>query len=210
MSEQKYLDILSKLTLDEKLSLLSGKTYWLTQEIDRLGVPSVWMSDGPHGMRKEKQTGGTNIMQASETSTCFPTAVTTASSWDTDLLEEVGATIADEAKALKVTTVLGPGVNIKRSPLCGRNFEYISEDPFLTSVLGKAFIKGGEYHSEGDFTREEIFKGDTLREVGIWVLLVHEGNIKTNGATANFIGAVRSCFHNSGTATSYHRVSIFR
>ena len=87
MSEQKYLDILSQLTLDEKLSLLSGKTYWLTQEIDRLGVPSVWMSDGPHGMRKEKQTGGTNIMQASETSTCFPTAVTTASSWDTELLE---------------------------------------------------------------------------------------------------------------------------
>ncbi|MBE6774284.1 MAG: glycosyl hydrolase [Ruminococcaceae bacterium] len=149
MSEQKYLDILSQLTLDEKLSLLSGKTYWLTQEIDRLGVPSVWMSDGPHGMRKEKQTGGTNIMQASETSTCFPTAVTTASSWDTDLLEEIGATIADEAKALKVTTVLGPGVNIKRSPLCGRNFEYISEDPFLTSRLGAAYVHGVQKNGVG-------------------------------------------------------------
>ena len=149
MSEQKYLDILSKLTLDEKLSLLSGKTYWLTQEIDRLGVPSVWMSDGPHGMRKEKQTGGTNIMQESETSTCFPTAVTTASSWDVDLLEEVGATIADEAKALKVTTVLGPGVNIKRSPLCGRNFEYISEDPFLTGRLGAAYVHGVQKNGIG-------------------------------------------------------------
>ncbi len=149
MSEQKYLDILSQLTLDEKLSLLSGKTYWLTQEIDRLGVPSVWMSDGPHGMRKEKQTGGTNIMQESETSTCFPTAVTTASSWDTELLEEVGATIADEAKALKVTTVLGPGVNIKRSPLCGRNFEYISEDPFLTSRLGAAYVHGVQKNGIG-------------------------------------------------------------
>jgi len=149
MSEQKYLDILSQLTLDEKLSLLSGKTYWLTQEIDRLGVPSVWMSDGPHGMRKEKQTGGTNIMQESETSTCFPTAVTTASSWDTDLLEEVGATIADEAKALKVTTVLGPGVNIKRSPLCGRNFEYISEDPFLTSRLGASYVHGVQKNGIG-------------------------------------------------------------
>ena len=149
MSEQKYLDILSKLTLDEKLSLLSGKTYWLTQEIDRLGVPSVWMSDGPHGMRKEKQTGGTNIMQESETSTCFPTAVTTASSWDVELLEEVGATIADEAKALKVTTVLGPGVNIKRSPLCGRNFEYISEDPFLTARLGAAYVHGVQKNGIG-------------------------------------------------------------
>lgn len=149
MSEQKYLDILSQLTLDEKLSLLSGKTYWLTQEIDHLGIPSVWMSDGPHGMRKEKQTGGTNIMQESETSTCFPTAVTTASSWDVDLLEEVGATIADEAKALKVTTVLGPGVNIKRSPLCGRNFEYISEDPFLTSRLGAAYVHGVQKNGIG-------------------------------------------------------------
>lgn len=149
MSEQKYLDILSKLTLDEKLSLLSGKTYWLTQEIDRLGVPSVWMSDGPNGMRKEKQTGGTNIMQASETSTCFPTAVTTASSWDTELLEEVGSTIADEAKALKVTTILGPGINIKRSPLCGRNFEYISEDPFLTSRLGAAYVHGVQKNGIG-------------------------------------------------------------
>ncbi|MGN0447645.1 MAG: beta-glucosidase [Acutalibacteraceae bacterium] len=142
MTEQKYKEILSRLTLDEKLSLLSGKTYWLTHEIEREGVPSVWMSDGPHGLRKEKQTGGTNIMQESETSTCFPTAVTTASSWDEDLLREVGSTIADEAKALKVTTVLGPGVNIKRSPLCGRNFEYISEDPFLTGRLGAAYVGG--------------------------------------------------------------------
>ena len=87
----------------EKASLCSGLTNWLTKPVDRLGIPSVWMSDGPNGMRKEKVTGGTNIMQESEKSTCFPTAVTTASSWDTELLEEVGATIADEAKALKVT-----------------------------------------------------------------------------------------------------------
>ncbi len=149
MAEQNYRDILSRLSLDEKISLLSGKTYWLTQEIDREGVPSVWMSDGPHGMRKEKQTGGTNIMQASETSTCFPTAVTTASSWDPELLEEIGSTIADEAKALKVTTVLGPGVNIKRSPLCGRNFEYMSEDPFLTGRLGAAYVHGVQKNGIG-------------------------------------------------------------
>lgn len=142
MSEKDYKKILDELTLDEKLSLLSGKTFWLTQEINRVGIPSVWMSDGPHGLRKEKASAGTNIMQESETSTCFPTAVTTASSWDTELMEKVGETIADEAKALKVTTVLGPGVNIKRSPLCGRNFEYISEDPFLTSRMGAAYVHG--------------------------------------------------------------------
>ncbi len=142
MNEKDYQKILSELTLDEKLLLLSGKTFWLTNDIERVGVPSVWMSDGPHGLRKEKQSAGTNIMQESETSTCFPTAVTTASSWDVELMEEVGATIANEAKALKVTTVLGPGVNIKRSALCGRNFEYISEDPFHTSRMGAAFVHG--------------------------------------------------------------------
>ncbi len=149
MNEKDYKKILDELSLDEKLSLLSGKTFWLTQEIDRVGIPSVWMSDGPHGLRKEKQSAGTNIMQESETSTCFPTAVTTASSWDPQLMEEIGETIADEAKALKVTTVLGPGVNIKRSPLCGRNFEYISEDPFLTSRMGAAYVHGVQKEGVG-------------------------------------------------------------
>lgn len=149
MNEQDYKNILSELTLDEKLLLLSGKTFWLTNDIERVGIPSVWMSDGPHGMRKEKQSAGTNIMQESETSTCFPTAVTTASSWDVELMEEVGATIADEAKALKVTTVLGPGVNIKRSALCGRNFEYISEDPFHTARMGAAYVHGVQKNGIG-------------------------------------------------------------
>ena len=149
MSEKDYKKILNELTLDEKLSLLSGKTFWLTKDIDRVGIPSVWMSDGPHGLRKEKASAGTNIMQESEISTCFPTAVTTASSWDVELMEKVGETIADEAKALKVTTVLGPGVNIKRSPLCGRNFEYISEDPFLTSRMGAAYVHGVQKNGIG-------------------------------------------------------------
>ncbi len=149
MENKKYTDILSKLTLEEKASLCSGLTNWLTKPIDRVGIPSVWMSDGPHGLRKEKQTGGTNIMQEPETSTCFPTAVTTASSWDEDLLYEVGQAIADEAKALKVTTVLGPGINIKRSPLCGRNFEYMSEDPYLTGKLATAYVKGVQDNNVG-------------------------------------------------------------
>lgn len=149
MEERNYEKILSELTLEEKASLCSGLTYWLTKPVYRLSIPSVWMSDGPHGMRKEKQSAGTNIMQASEVSTCFPTAVTTASSWDPELLEKVGETIADEAKALKVTTVLGPGINIKRSPLCGRNFEYMSEDPFLTSRLGAAFVHGVQKENIG-------------------------------------------------------------
>ena len=145
----KYQEILSTLTLEEKASLCSGKTFWLTKPIEEKGVPSVWMSDGPHGLRKEKASAGTNIMRPAETSTCFPTAVTTGSSWDVELLEEVGNAIAEEAKCLGVTTVLGPGVNMKRSPLCGRNFEYISEDPFLAGRLGASYVHGVQKNGIG-------------------------------------------------------------
>ena len=144
----KYVEILNSLTLEEKASLCSGKTFWLTKEIEDK-VPSVWMSDGPHGLRKEKASAGTNIMRPAETATCFPTAVTTGSSWDVELLEEVGNAIAEEAKCLGVTTVLGPGINMKRSPLCGRNFEYIAEDPFLAGRLGASYVHGVQKNGIG-------------------------------------------------------------
>ncbi|NLP48695.1 MAG: glycosyl hydrolase [Clostridiales bacterium] len=149
MAEKDLNAILEQMTLEEKASLCSGLTFWLTKPIDRLGVPSVWMADGPHGMRKEKQTGGTNIMQESETATCFPPAATAANSWDDALLEEAGDAIGKEAKASDVTTVLGPGINIKRSPLCGRNFEYFSEDPYLTGRLGAAWVRGVQKNGIG-------------------------------------------------------------
>lgn len=145
----KYEQILSQMTLEEKASLCSGQTFWKTKPIERLGVPSVWMSDGPHGIRKEKQSQGTNIMQKAETATCFPPASTLACSWDEDLVEKVGYAIGEEAKALNVVTVLGPGINIKRSPLCGRNFEYYSEDPFLAGRLGAAWVKGVQKNNVG-------------------------------------------------------------
>lgn len=149
MAERNYQEILEQLTLEEKASLCSGLTFWKTKPIDRLGIPSVWMSDGPNGLRKEMQTAGTNIMQKSEIATCFPTAVTTASSWDPELLQQVGEALADECKAYQVTTILGPGVNIKRSPLCGRNFEYISEDPYHAGRMGAAFVKGVQSQGVG-------------------------------------------------------------
>ena len=145
----KYVEILNSLTLEEKASLCSGETFWLTKAVEEKGVPSVWMSDGPHGLRKEKASAGTNIMKPAETATCFPTAVTTGSSWDVELLEEVGNAIAEEAKCLGVTTVLGPGINMKRSPLCGRNFEYFTEDPFLAGRLGASFVHGVQKNGIG-------------------------------------------------------------
>lgn len=137
---------LTELTLEEKASLASGLYFWTTKPIERLGVPAVTMTDGPHGLRKEmgieEGKGGVNVMKGSEPATCFPPAVTMASSWDLDLIGEVGKAIAEEAKNQRVSTVLGPGINIKRSPLCGRNFEYFSEDPYLTGEIATAYING--------------------------------------------------------------------
>lgn len=150
MTDTDYKAILDSLTLEEKASLCSGMTNWLTQEIERVGIPSVWVSDGPSGLRKEKVfEGGTNVMGESEPATCFPGAATLACSWDPALAEEVGKAIAEEAKALKVSTVLGPGVNIKRSPLCGRNFEYYSEDPFLAGRMGAGWVHGVQKEGVG-------------------------------------------------------------
>ena len=149
--EEKYLEILKQMTLEEKASLCSGETFWLTKAIERLGVPSVRVSDGPHGLRreKEKKGGGTNIMQPALPATCFPPACALAASWDTDGVAEVGKAIAEEAKALGVSVVLGPGVNMKRSPLCGRNFEYFSEDPYLAGKLGEAYVDAVQKENVG-------------------------------------------------------------
>ncbi len=150
MTQLNYEAILESLTLEEKASLCSGMTNWLTQKIERAEIPSVWVSDGPSGLRKEKvKENGTNVMGESEPSTCFPGAATLACSWDPELCEEVGQAIAEEAKALKVSTVLGPGVNIKRSPLCGRNFEYYSEDPYLAGRMGAGWVHGLEKENVG-------------------------------------------------------------
>lgn len=138
--------VLSELTLEEKTSLISGLYFWTTKPIERLGIPAITMTDGPHGLRKEfgadSGKGGLNIMKGSEPATCFPPAVTMASSWDTDLIKQIGVAIAEEAHDQNISTILGPGINIKRSPLCGRNFEYYSEDPFLTGTMATSFVEG--------------------------------------------------------------------
>ncbi len=139
-------EIVAGLTLEEKSSLASGKTFWTTKPIERMGVPSVLMTDGPHGLRKEEgaeeEKGLTNVMKGSYKATCFPTAVTTASTWDPELLARIGEALGEEAIDQGVSTVLGPGTNIKRSPLCGRNFEYFSEDPFLAAEMSTAYVNG--------------------------------------------------------------------
>jgi len=134
--------LLQQMTIEEKASLCSGSDSWHTQPIKRLDIPAVMMADGPHGLRKEVAEGKGDILRDSYPATCFPTASALASTWNRALVGKVGKAIGEEALAEGVSVVLGPGANIKRSPLCGRNFEYYSEDPYLGGEMAAAFIQG--------------------------------------------------------------------
>ncbi len=142
MTDEEIKELVSKMTLKEKASLSSGMDFWQTKKIDRLGVPSMFLSDGPHGLRKQEAAADQLGLNESVKSTCFPTAVTMAAGWDPHTCLEMGRCLGKEAKALKVGMLLGPGTNIKRSPLCGRNFEYYSEDPYLAGKCASALIAG--------------------------------------------------------------------
>ncbi|UGB34837.1 glycoside hydrolase family 3 C-terminal domain-containing protein [Microbacterium sp. cx-55] len=140
-------DTLADLSLTEKAALLSGENTWQTRAIPALGVPRIWMADGPHGVRKQIGSADHLGINGSEPATCFPTAATVANSWDESLAEEIGAALGREASEQGVHVLLGPGLNIKRSPLGGRNFEYFSEDPELAGRLAAAYVRG--IQSEG-------------------------------------------------------------
>lgn len=140
--QMKYEEIVLKMTLEEKASLLSGKDFWQTVNIDRLGIPSITLSDGPHGIRRQAGSADHLGLNASLPATCYPTAATMANSWDLELGEAVGRHLGVEAASQGVHVLLGPGLNIKRSPLCGRNFEYFSEDPYLAGKMAAAYIRG--------------------------------------------------------------------
>ncbi len=142
MEKAKILDIVSQMTLEEKASLCSGQDFWNLESIERLNIPKIMVTDGPHGLRKQQSSADHLGINASVPSTCFPTASLLASTWDKKVLEQVGEAIALEVLNEEVGVVLGPGVNIKRSPLCGRNFEYFSEDPYITSMLATHYIQG--------------------------------------------------------------------
>ncbi len=138
----KHEDIVKQMTLEEKCFLLSGKDFWQTRSVERLGVHNMTLSDGPHGVRKQAGSGDQLGLNPSLPATCFPTAATIANSWDPALGEEIGTYLGEEAASQGVGVLLGPGLNIKRSPLCGRNFEYFSEDPYLAGKMAAGYIRG--------------------------------------------------------------------
>ena len=197
------------MTLEEKAAFLSGKNQWETRDFKRLSIPSIFCSDGPHGVRKQIGAGDHLGLNASLPATCFPTAATIANSWDEKLGEEIGEALGEEAGALKVNVLLGPGLNIKRSPLCGRNFEYFSEDPYLAGKMGASYVRGiqsqGVYACPKHFAvnsqelrrmaMNSVLDERTLREIYLtgFEIAVKEGRAKSimtsyneiNGTYAN-------------------------
>ena len=138
----KHADIITKLTLEQKCAMLSGETVFTTRGYKNAGIPSITLSDGPNGVRKQAGAADHLGLNPSVPATCFPTAATVACSWDPALGEQLGRAMGEEAAAQEVSVLLGPGLNTKRSPLCGRNFEYFSEDPYLSGKLAAAYVRG--------------------------------------------------------------------
>lgn len=175
--DSKIKELLANLTLEEKASLCSGKDFWHTKNIDRLGIPSIMVSDGPSGLRTQIENGVDE--NDSRVAVSFPSGCATASSFDRGLLKKEGEILGEEARSFGVATLLGPAINIKRSPLCGRNFEYFSEDPYLSGELGSAYINGVQSKKVGTslkhfaannqetnrFSVSEIIDERTLREI---------------------------------------------
>jgi beta-glucosidase len=164
-SDENIDALIARMTLEEKVLLTSGRDPWSTQPIDRLDIPYIWVADGPHGLRRAPTTdtwGYGDQLPA----TCFPTASALSATWDTDLVREVGAALGTESTALGVNILLGPGVNIKRSPLGGRNFEYFSEDPYLAGKLAAAYIDGVQ--AQGVGTSLKHYVANNLETARMW------------------------------------------
>ncbi|MGF0034592.1 glycoside hydrolase family 3 C-terminal domain-containing protein [Bariatricus sp. SGI.154] len=202
----KHADIINKMTLEEKAAILSGASEWETREVKRLSLPSIFFSDGPHGLRKQEGEGDHLGLNASVPATCFPTAAAIANSWDEGLGEEIGQALGEEAGALGVNVLLGPGLNIKRSPLCGRNFEYFSEDPYLAGKMAASYVRGiqskGVYACPKHFAvnsqelrrmaMNSVLDERTLREIYLtgFEIAVKEGNAKAIMTSYNEVNGV--------------------
>ncbi|MEK5253308.1 glycoside hydrolase family 3 C-terminal domain-containing protein [Paenibacillus sp. FSL F4-0125] len=197
-------ELISKMTLEEKAGLCSGLDFWHTKGIERLGIPSLMVTDGPHGLRKQKESADHLGLHNSVPATCFPSAAGMASSWDRDLIGRVGKALGKECQAENVAVLLGPGTNIKRSPLNGRNFEYFSEDPYLSSEMGGNHIKGVQ--SEGVGTSLKHFAANNQEHRRMSVDAVVDERTLREIYLASFEGAVKNSQPWS-VMCSYNRVN---
>ncbi len=199
----KYTGLIPKMTDEEKCSLCSGDDFWHSKGIERLGIPRMMLTDGPHGLRKQIGKNDHLGLNAAYPATCFPTASAAANSWDEELIEQMGERLGDEMLEQRIGVILGPGVNIKRSPLCGRNFEYYSEDPLLAGKCAAALIRGVQSRGVAAcvkhfaansqeklrMTSDSVLDERTLREIYLpaFEIAVREGHVKCLMTSYNMV-----------------------
>lgn len=160
-------NLITQMTLEEKASLCSGLDFWHLKGVERLDIPSIMVTDGPHGLRKQAGDSDHVGLNESVPATCFPTASALAASWNRDLIYQVGEALGEECQQEKVGVILGPGANIKRSPLCGRNFEYFSEDPYLSGEMAKSHINGVQSKGIGTSLKHYVANNQEFRRMTI-------------------------------------------
>lgn len=197
-------DLISRMTLEEKASLCSGLDFWYTKGVERLGIPSLMVTDGPHGLRKQNEDADHLGLHNSVPATCFPSAAGMASSWNRKLIGKIGEALGKECQAENVAVLLGPGANIKRSPLCGRNFEYFSEDPYLSSEIAANHIRGVQ--SQGVGTSLKHFAANNQEHRRMSVDAVIDERTLREIYLASFEGAVKQAQPWS-IMCSYNRVN---
>ena len=207
----KHADLIKQMTLEEKASLMSGANFWNTKGVDRLGIPGMMLTDGPHGLRKQGGKADHLGLNKSIPATCYPSAAGLANTWDEALIEEMGEHLGLEAASEGVSVLLGPGVNIKRSPLCGRNFEYFSEDPYLSGKMAAALIRGIQsngisacvkhYAANSQelrrMTNDSVVDERTLREIYLpaFEMAVKEGGVKSLMTSYNRVNGIYAHEH---------------
>ena len=207
----KHADLIKQMTLEEKASLMSGANFWNTKGVERLGIPGMMLTDGPHGLRKQGGKADHLGLNKSIPATCYPSAAGLANTWDEALIEEMGEHLGLEAASEGVSVLLGPGVNIKRSPLCGRNFEYFSEDPYLSGKMAAALIRGIQsngisacvkhYAANSQelrrMTNDSVVDERTLREIYLpaFEMAVKEGGVKTLMTSYNRVNGIYAHEH---------------
>ena len=165
MTREKLQELIGKMTLEEKASLCSGADFWHTESVERLGIPAMMVSDGPHGLRKQDQEADHLGVNDSIKAVCFPAGCGTAASFNRELITGMGEVLGEECQAEGVGVILGPAVNIKRSPLCGRNFEYYSEDPMVASEMAGALIKGVQSKNVGTSIKQFLANNQETRRM---------------------------------------------
>ena len=167
MEMAKIKEIVAAMTLEEKAGMCSGEDFWHTKAVERLGIPKIMVSDGPHGLRKQDENGDNPGVNDSIKAVCFPAGCGAATSFNRDLIYEMGKSLGKECQSENVSVLLGPAVNIKRSPLCGRNFEYYSEDPYLASEIAASHINGVQSMGVGTSIKHFMANNQETRRMSV-------------------------------------------